>query len=62
MKISSIQTTPNPNCMKLNLDEQISAKPVTLTEGNEIANVPQVARQLLLIDGIRSIFLTSDFQ
>jgi len=37
------------------------AKPVTLTEGNEIANVPQVARQLLLINGIRSIFLTSNF-
>jgi hypothetical protein len=61
MKISSIETTPNPNCMKLNLDELLSAKPVTLTEGNEIANVPQVARQLLLINGIRSIFLTSNF-
>jgi len=47
--------------MKLNLDELLSAKPVTLTEGNEIANVPQVARQLLLINGIRSIFLTSNF-
>jgi len=43
--------------MKLN---SRAAKPVTLTEGNEIANVPQVARQLLLINGIRSIFLTSN--
>ena len=61
MKISSIETTPNPNCMKLNLDELVSTKPVTLTEGNEIANVPPVARSLLLIDGIRSIFLAGDF-
>jgi hypothetical protein len=29
MKLVSLETTPNPNCMKLNLDEQIVDKPVS---------------------------------
>lgn len=61
MKLCSIETTPNPNCMKLNLDEQICAKPVTFTSGGDVANAPEVARQLLVINGIRSVFLANDF-
>lgn len=61
MKLSSIETTPNPNCMKLNLDEQICSKPLTLTGGGDVANAPEVGKQLLVIDGIRSVFLASDF-
>lgn len=61
MKLSSIETTPNPNCMKLNLDEQICSKPLTLTGGGDVTNAPEVGKQLLVIDGIRSVFLASDF-
>ena len=61
MKLCSIETTPNPNCMKLNLDKQICAKPLTFTSGGDVANTPEVARQLLFINGIRSVFFANDF-
>lgn len=61
MKLSSIETTPNPNCMKLNLDQQIISKPLTLSGGADVANAPEVAKQLLVIDGVRSVFLANDF-
>lgn len=61
MKLRSIETTPNPNCMKLNLDRQIISKPLTISNDANVANAPEVARQLLAINGIRSVFLANDF-
>ncbi len=61
MKLRSIETTPSPNSMKLNLDEQISAKALTLEAGTDLTQAPPVAQQLLSISGVRSVFLISDF-
>lgn len=62
MKLCSIETTPSPNSIKLNLDEQISSKALTLQgSSGDPPNSPAVARELLLIAGIKSVFVVSDF-
>ena len=61
MKLRSIETTPSPNCMKLNLDAQTIAKPLTLKVGDDVTNAPEVFQNLLAIEGIQSIFVVSDF-
>ena len=61
MKLSSLETTPNPNCMKLNLDEQIVEKPLSLQRGQTEENVPDAVKQLLDIEGVREAFLAPHF-
>jgi hypothetical protein len=61
MKLRSIETTPSPNCMKLNLDEQISPKPLTLKRDSDVTDAPEVSQQLLSITGIQSVFVLGDF-
>jgi Virulence factor/Scaffold protein Nfu/NifU N terminal/HEAT repeats len=62
MQLCSIETTPSPNCIKLNLDQQISSKALTLQGGGaDSPHAPEVAQKLLVIDGIKSVFLVGDF-
>ena len=61
MKLFSLETTPNPHCMKLNLDETIADKPITLTAGDSSDNVPKPIAQLIQIEGVREAFLNADF-
>ncbi|WP_144870397.1 virulence factor [Hyella patelloides] len=61
MKLSNLETTPNPNSMKLNLDEQIVEKPLSLQRGKTLSNVPDKVFQLLDIEGVREVFLASNF-
>ena len=61
MKLRSIETTPSPNCMKLNLDAQTLTKPLTLKAGEPTVDVPEIFQNLLAIEGIQSIFVVSDF-
>lgn len=61
MKLSSLETTPNPHCMKLNLDETIADKPITLKASDPCDEVPHSVAQLLKIEGVRELFLSSNF-
>ncbi len=61
MKLQSIETTPSPNCMKLNLDEPIAPKAITVSQGDDTTEVPEVMRQLIALDGVRSAFAIQDF-
>ena len=62
MKLCSVETTPSPNCIKLNLDREISAKALTLQASNpDSPDSPEVAQQLLDIAGIKSVFLFRNF-
>ena len=62
MKLCSVETTPSPNCIKLNLDQEISAKALTLQASNTNSpDSPEVARQLQNIAGIKSVFLFRNF-
>ncbi|MEM9091859.1 MAG: virulence factor [Cyanobacteria bacterium P01_F01_bin.53] len=61
MKLQSIETTPSPNCMKLNLDAVASEKPLTLNAGSETVAAPEIFQKLLNIEGIQSVFVMNDF-
>ncbi len=65
MKLRSIETTPSPNCMKLNLDSQASAQPLTLSsklnDEKPATDVPKIFQNLLEIEGVQSVFVMGDF-
>lgn len=61
MQLRSIETTPSPNCIKLNLNQVISAKAMTLQKGVDQTNAPTFAQLLLAIESVQSVFLVNDF-
>ncbi|MFC5470736.1 virulence factor [Cohnella suwonensis] len=60
MKLLSIEPTPSPNTMKLNVDERL-APGVQLTYGKDSAAVSPLIAKLLEVPGVKSVFQTSDF-
>ncbi|HLE61662.1 MAG TPA: virulence factor [Pyrinomonadaceae bacterium] len=61
MKLLSIETTPNPNSMKLNLDERL-AKGIAITYTHENrGDCPAYIEKILAIPGISSVFRVEDF-
>ena len=61
MKIISIEPTPSPNSMKLNLDEALpSGVNYTYTKKHP-QNMPEFARKLLAIEGVTSVFHAAGF-
>jgi 3-methyladenine DNA glycosylase AlkD len=58
MHITSIETTPNPNSMKLNLDQNLGA---AITYTPESKSSPDFVEQLLQIGGLQSVFVCADF-
>ncbi|CAM4410272.1 conserved virulence factor C family protein [Paenibacillus tarimensis] len=61
MKLLSIEPTPSPNSMKLNVDEKWPSgrrATYTLEQKDE---APEFFRGLLAIEGVRSVFRTADF-
>ena len=61
MKLLSIETTPNPNSMKLNLDETL-AKGVAITYTRESSgDCPAYIEKILAIPGLSSVFRVADF-
>ncbi|MEM8614130.1 MAG: virulence factor [Cyanobacteria bacterium P01_H01_bin.105] len=62
MRLLSIETTPSPNCIKLNLDGTISSKALTLDKDSNVPDAtPEVVQQLLTIGGVKSVFAVQDF-
>ncbi len=61
MQLRSIETTPSPHCIKLNLNEVVSTKALTLTQGATKPDAPAFAQQLLAIESVQSVFLFQDF-
>ena len=61
MRLLSIETTPSPNCIKLNLDESISDKALTLQQGRPAPNAPEWMQQVLAIEAVQSVFVIKDF-
>ncbi|MFC5446953.1 virulence factor [Paenibacillus aestuarii] len=61
MKIISIEPTPSPNSMKLNMDESLPAGVrMTYTKANS-TGAPEAIRELLAVQGVTSLFHTADF-
>ncbi len=61
MKIVSIEPTPSPNVMKMNLDESLpSGKSYNFSQTN-MGQAPDYIQKLLLIDGVKGVFQVLDF-
>jgi hypothetical protein len=61
VKLLSIETTPNPNSMKLNLDERL-AKGVAITYTHENrGDCPAYIEKMLAIPGVTSVFRVENF-
>lgn len=60
MRLTSIESTPNPNSMKLNLDGHRSVVPITYSLANANSS-PQLIREVLNVPGIQSVFSCEDF-
>lgn len=58
MKISSVETTPNPNSIKLNFVEPLG-RTATYTSSSQAA--PDFVSKLLAIEGVQSVFVCGDF-
>ncbi len=58
MQIRSVETTPNPNSIKLNFFEPVGA---TATYSNSSPQAPEFVGKLLAIDGLQSVFVCGDF-
>ncbi|WP_239619296.1 virulence factor [Cohnella mopanensis] len=60
MKLLSIEPTPSPNTMKLNVDVRLDPG-VQLNYGKDSTAVPPLIAKLLEVPGVKAIFHTSDF-
>ncbi|WP_424767346.1 virulence factor [Paenibacillus sp. sgz302251] len=61
MKLLSIEPTPSPNSMKLNVDEMLPRGRRLTFKASEGNDAPELLQQLLHIKGVRSLFRTADF-
>ncbi|MBD2867930.1 virulence factor [Paenibacillus arenilitoris] len=61
MKLLSIEPTPSPNSMKLNVDETLPRGRRFTYKAGEAADAPELLGKLLQIKGVRGLFRTADF-
>ncbi|GAA4705855.1 virulence factor [Brevibacillus fulvus] len=61
MKLLSIEPTPSPNSMKLNVDQKLPNGIQKVYDKNNLADAPELMKKLLQIDGVTSLFHTADF-
>lgn len=62
MKIVSIEPTPSPHSMKINVTEELpDGKSLNFKKGDVLANAPEYIKKLFEIDGITNIYRVVDF-
>ncbi|KIY22247.1 MULTISPECIES: conserved virulence factor C family protein [Mesobacillus] len=61
MKILSIEPTPSPNTMKINLDEALPMGKSNNYKKNEAAGAPEVVKNILEIEGVKGVYHVADF-
>jgi hypothetical protein len=61
MRLLSIEPTPSPNAMKLNVDERLPHGVQKVYTKENQAQAPELLKKLLAIEGVTSVFHTADF-
>lgn len=61
MNISSIEPTPSPNTMKINLTEELPAGKSNNYKIDQAENAPQLIKDILNIEGIKGVYHVADF-
>ena len=61
MKIVSIEPTPSPNTMKINLDEELPMGKSNNYKKDSAAGAPEVVVNILDIEGVKGVYHVADF-
>lgn len=62
MKIVSIEPTPSPYSMKINVDERLEdGKSETYKETDDLTNAPTYVQELFKIEGVKELYRVIDF-
>lgn len=61
MKIVSIEPTPSPNTMKINLDEELPMGKSNNYKKDSAAGAPEVVVNILEIEGVKGVYHVADF-
>ncbi|KHE67649.1 conserved virulence factor C family protein [Halobacillus sp. BBL2006] len=62
MRIVSIEPTPSPNSMKINLDEQLpDGETHNYKQGDDLSDSPEFVQQLFEIEGVKGLYHVMDF-
>lgn len=61
MKILSIEPTPSPNTMKLNMDESLPAGEARNYKEKDKNEAPNYVQKLLMIEGVKGLYHVADF-
>ncbi|SDJ69207.1 virulence factor [Salimicrobium halophilum] len=62
MRIVSIEPTPSPNSMKINVDESLPmSEAYNYTKDGEVSTFPSPIKELFDIDGVKGIYHVMDF-
>lgn len=61
MKIISIEPTPSPNTMKINLDQELPMGKSNNYKKDSVAGAPEVIVKILDIDGVKGVYHVADF-
>jgi hypothetical protein len=62
MKIVSIEPTPSPHSMKINVNEELPAgENYNYNEKDDLSNAPEYVQELFKLDGVKNIYRVVDF-
>ncbi len=61
LNIKSIEPTPSPNTMKINLDEELPMGSSHNYKQNSSEGAPSVIQSILQIEGIKGVYHVADF-
>ncbi|WP_411954559.1 conserved virulence factor C family protein [Alkalibacillus sp. S2W] len=62
MKIKSIEPTPSPYSMKINVDERLSdMETQTYTQNDDLTDAPSYVSDLMAIEGVKELYRVIDF-
>ncbi|UYY96918.1 conserved virulence factor C family protein [Peribacillus frigoritolerans] len=61
MKIKSIEPTPSPNTMKINLTEELLAGKSNNYKKDQADQAPKLIRDLFTIEGVKGVYHVADF-
>lgn len=61
LRIKSIEPTPSPNTMKINLDQELSRGKSNNYKKDQAEGAPSMIRDILQIEGVKGVYHVADF-
>src|SRR3954465_14626200 len=61
LKVKSIEPTPSPNTMKINLDQELPMGKSNNYKSGQAEGAPGTIRDILQIEGIKGVYHVADF-